>query len=419
MLDIRLIRSNYEGIERSLKKRGIEIDLYGVLEIDKELRRTQAENDKIRSEKNKIETEIARIKKEKKDEANIKELIEQFAHLSKLLEEKEEKEKELREKLKWALLNIPNVPHDSVPMETQVIRTWGEIKKKTGKSHYDIGIESGLIDFERGAKISGHRFTILWKDFAKLERALINYMLDEATKKGYTEVWVPELVNEKTVYGSGQLPKFEIELYKCERDNLYLTPTAEVELVNLHSEEILREEDLPLSYCAYTSCFRREAGEYGKDIKGLIRQHQFDKVELVKITKPEESYQALEQMVMDVEALLKSLNLPYRVIALSAQELGFSAAKTYDYEVWIPSQEKYREVGSASNCEDFQARRANIRYRKGNELLYVHTLNSSGLAVGRTLVAIVENFYDEERNIIDIPDPLVPYFGKKEILLRK
>jgi seryl-tRNA synthetase len=419
MLDIRLIRSNYEGIERSLKKRGIEIDLYGVLEIDKELRRTQAENDKIRSEKNKIETEIARIKKEKKDEANIKELIEQFAHLSKLLEEKEEKEKELREKLKWALLNIPNVPHDSVPMETQVIRTWGEIKKKTGKSHYDIGIESGLIDFERGAKISGHRFTILWKDFAKLERALINYMLDEATKKGYTEVWVPELVNEKTVYGSGQLPKFEIELYKCERDNLYLTPTAEVELVNLHSEEILREEDLPLSYCAYTSCFRREAGEYGKDIKGLIRQHQFDKVELVKITKPEESYQALEQMVMDVEALLKSLNLPYRVIALSAQELGFSAAKTYDYEVWIPSQEKYREVGSASNCEDFQARRANIRYRKGNELLYVHTLNSSGLAVGRTLVAIVENFYDEERNIINIPDPLVPYFGKKEILLRK
>ena len=310
------------------------------------------------------------------------------------------------------LLNVPNIPDKGVPAGSDEssnveIRKCGEPQKGSKDALPNYEAAKSLIDFERGAKLSGHRFVVLRGLASRLERALYCFMLDLQARNGYTELLPPFLVNAKTMTGTGQLPKFAEELYKCEGEDLYLIPTAEVPVTNLYAGEILDEAQLPMSFCAYTPCFRREAGSYQKDIKGILRQHQFDKVELVKITKPEDSPAALEKLTADAESVLQALNLPYRVVSLCAGDLGFSSAKTYDIEVWLPSQDRYREISSCSNCTDFKARRASIRFRRDGKTEFVHTLNGSGIAVGRTMIAIMENYQDE--NGFSIPAPLRDY----------
>jgi seryl-tRNA synthetase len=333
----------------------------------------------------------------------------------------EEKERALQE----FLLTVPNIPHLSVPSgtdssENAEVRRWGEIPSFPfdPKPHWDLGEELGILDFKRGAKIAGARFTLYWDLGAKLERALINFMLDLHTREhGYREVLPPFMVNRVTMTGTGQLPKFEEELFKLEGTDYFLIPTAEVPVTNIHQDEVLEEEALPLCYTAFTPCFRKEAGSYGKDTRGLIRQHQFNKVELVKFAKPETSYEELEKLLDNAEEVLRRLKLPYRVVNLCAGDLGFSAAKTYDIEVWLPGQNTFKEISSCSNFEDFQARRAKIRYRISgkSKTEYVHTLNGSGLAVGRTLVAILENYQQADGTVI-IPDVLRPYlYGVERI----
>ncbi len=336
----------------------------------------------------------------------------------------DEKIRIYEEQTRLFLLNIPNIPHDSVPAgkdetENVLVRTWGEPKEFDFPplNHWDIAEMLGIIDFDRASKISGARFALMKGAGARLERALINFMLDLNTSKGYTEVFPPILVNRQSMTGTGQLPKFEMELFRiADPAEFYLIPTAEVPVTNIHREEILQEKDLPLYYTAYTPCFRREAGSYGKDTRGLIRQHQFNKVELVKFVKPEDSYGELEKLTSDAEDILQKLKLPYRVVALCTGDLGFSASKTYDLEVWLPGQQRYREISSCSNFEDFQARRADIRFkregRKGTE--FVHTLNGSGLAIGRTVVAILENYQQKDGSVI-IPEALRPYMGREDI----
>ncbi len=419
MIDIHAFRKEPKRLEIALEKRGEEPrkaqELY---KLDEEWRKIKAMADEKRAERNKILVEIAKRKKNGED---AKSLIEESKQRSKELERLEEKEKELREKIDVLLLSIPNIPHESVPVgedETKnvEIRRCGKVEKESGLAHYEIGEMLKLMDFERGVKLGGHRFVVLWKELARLERALINFMLEFHTKRGYTEVWVPHLVKTSCLIGSGQLPKFEEDLYKTS-DDLWLIPTAEVSLVNLHANEILKEEELPKRYVAYTPCYRREAGAYGKDIKGMIRQHQFDKVELVRITKPEDSYKELEELTRDAEAVLQTLNLPYRVVELCTGDLGFAASKTYDIEVWLPGQGKYREISSCSNCEAFQARRAKIRMMRNGRAEYVHTLNGSGLAIGRTLIAIIENYCRDDG--IEIPKVLVDYTGFDFIPFKK
>jgi seryl-tRNA synthetase len=326
----------------------------------------------------------------------------------------QEKEKALQD----FLLMVPNLPHSSVPVgkdaaDNVEVRRWGEIPRFDfkPKPHWDIGEELGILDFKTGAKLAGARFTVYLDLGAKLERALINFMLDLHTREhGYHEVFPPFMVNRTTMTGTGQLPKFEEELFKVEGTDYFLIPTAEVPVTNIHQDEVLEEARLPLYYTAYTACFRKEAGSYGKDVRGLIRQHQFNKVELVKVTRPEDSYDELEKLTSNAEEVLKRLNLPYRVITLCTGDLGFSAAKTYDIEVWLPGQDGYKEISSCSNCEDFQARRAKIRYRISgkSKTEYVHTLNGSGLAVGRTLIAILENYQQADGSVL-IPEVLRPY----------
>jgi seryl-tRNA synthetase len=320
------------------------------------------------------------------------------------------------------MLKVPNLPHETTPLgkseqDNPVIRTWGQPREFAfeAKNHWDIGPDLGILDFERAAKLSGARFSILMGDGARLERALIQFMLDLQTgEHGYTEVLTPFMVNAATLTGTGQLPKFEEDLFKVSPGDLYMIPTAEVPVTNIHAGEILDGDDLPLRYAAYTPCFRSEAGSYGKDVRGLIRQHQFNKVELVWLTKPEHSQEALESLTGHAEEILKRLEIPYRVIALCTGDIGFSAAKTYDVEVWLPGQQTYREISSCSDCSDFQARRAGIRYReeKKGKPRFVHTLNGSGLAVGRTLVAVLENFQQEDGTVV-IPEVLRPYMGGK------
>jgi len=318
------------------------------------------------------------------------------------------------------LLSIPNRPHDSVPVgkdenDNPEVRRWGEPKRFAfePKAHWDIGEALGILDFEKGASLSQSRFTVLKGMGARLERALLNFMLDLHTEKhGYREIQPPFMVNSKTMTGTGQLPKFADDLYKCENDDLWLIPTAEVPLTNLHADEILEESMLPLYYTAYTPCFRREAGAYGRDVRGMLRQHQFDKVEMVKITTPGESYGELEKLTDNAEEVLRALGIPHRTICLCTGDMGFGSSKTYDVEVWLPSQDKYREISSCSNCEDFQARRMNTRFRQkdGGKLRFVHTLNGSGIAIGRTLIAVLEN-YQREDGSVRIPEVLVPYMG--------
>ncbi len=415
MLDRKFVRDNPEKIKEMLKKRGIEgINIEEFLEFEKKWRELVRNVEDLRAEQNKISKEIPRLKKEGKDVSTI---IQEMRNISDRIKSLEEKKKELEEKINDFLLRIPNMPHESVPVgedesDNVEIRKWGEPREFDFKprEHWEIGTILDILDFERAAKLSGSRFVVYKNEGAQLERALINFMLDLHTQKhGYQEILPPFLVNRKTMTGTGQLPKFEDDLFRTE-DDFFLIPTAEVPLVNLHQEEILSEKILPLKYTAYTPCFRREAGSYGKDVRGIIRQHQFNKVELVKFTTPETSYEELESLVRDAEEVLQLLGLPYRVVELCTGDLGFSASKTYDIEVWLPGQGRYREISSCSNTEDFQARRANIRYRPagGGKPRFLHTLNGSGLAVGRTLVAILENYQQPDGSVI-IPEVLRPY----------
>ncbi|SNZ15897.1 serine--tRNA ligase [Hydrogenobacter hydrogenophilus] len=415
MLDIQLLRDKPHFVKERLKTRGGDHHLLvdRVLSLDQERRSILRELEALRSERNRISKEIGVMKKQSLDTSNLE------AQVKKIRENIEELEAKLsivESDMRNLMLRIPNIPHESVPIgedekDNVEVRRYGTPREFNfePKPHWEIGEKLDILDFERGAKLSGSRFTVLKNMGAKLERALINFMLDMHAKKGYIEVLPPHLVKPEVLEGTGQLPKFEEELYKCERDNLYLIPTAEVPLTNLFRDEILREDQLPIYLMSYTPCYRREAGAYGKDIRGIIRQHQFNKVELVKIVKPEDSYEELEKLTRDAEDVLRALELPYRVVLLCSGDLGFSSAKTYDIEVWFPSQNRYREVSSCSNCEDFQARRINMRFKdtQGRNR-YVHTLNGSGLAVGRTLAAILENYQREDGSVV-VPHALRDY----------
>ncbi len=419
MLDIRLFRENPEYVKNALKNRNYDTSIVDeIVSLDTKVRQLTNEVNQLRAQRNNISKRVAQAKA-RGDEQEVLQLTEEGKKINERIEFVEKDLDEIKEKLNKLMLYVPNIPHESVPVgpdETHnvEVRKWGEPRKFdfSPKAHWDLGPELGLMDFDRAAKLSGSRFTIMYSALARLERALINFMLDLHTKEhGYTEVWVPHLVKRGTMTITGQLPKFEEEAYRIDSDDLFLIPTAEVPLVALRSDEILEEKYLPLLYTAYTPCYRREAGSYGKDIRGMIRQHQFDKVELVWVTTPERSFQDLETLVQHAEEVLKRLELPYRVVLLCTGDMGFGAAKTYDIEVWLPSYNAYKEISSCSNDADFQARRGNIRYRrKDGKLEFVHTLNGSGVAIGRTLVAIMEN-YQRSDGRIDVPKALQPYLG--------
>ena len=417
MLDIRYLRENLEEAEKRLGTRGGVFGLARIRDLDETRRRLLTEVESLKARRNAVSQEIGRLKKEKKD---ITELLKEMQQVSAKIKDLDARVSECEKELKDFLLTIPNIPHPSVPIgaderDNRVIRVWGEPTEFdfSPKEHTEIGEALGILDLERAGKLAGARFSLLMGMGALLERALINFMLDLHTKtRGYTEVLPPFMVKKECFIGTGQLPKFEDDQFKIEGWDHYLVPTAEVPVTNIHREEILREKDLPIYYTAYTPCFRKEAGSYGKDVKGLIRQHQFNKVELVKFSLPETSYDELESLTKDAEEVLKLLKIPYRVVSLCTGDLGFAAAKTYDIEVWLPGQARYREISSCSNFEDFQARRASIRYKpsSGGKPRFVHTLNGSGLAVGRTLVAILENFQTEDGSVV-IPEALRPYMG--------
>ncbi|PNR92486.1 serine--tRNA ligase [Petrotoga sp. 9PWA.NaAc.5.4] len=423
MIDLKLIRENPELIKIALKNRNNEIEIIDeILSLDEKRRELLKNVEMLRAERNKNSNVVAKLKAEKKHE-EAESLILKGKEISNQIKEIEYELKSIEDLLYNKLLYIPNIPDKSVPIgkdekDNVEIRKWGTPRNFSfdPKAHWDIGSELNLLDFDRGAKLSGSRFTVLKGDIARLELALINFMVDLHTKEhGYTFILPPHLVTKETITATGQLPKFEEELYKTTPDEMYLISTAEVPLASLHKDEILEYKELPLKYVSYTPCYRREAGSYGKDVRGIIRQHQFDKVELVWYSLPEESEQALEELTHDAEMVLQLLNLPYRVITLCTGDLGFAAAKTYDIEVWLPSYKDFKEISSCSNTKDFQARRGNIRYKsKNNTTEFVHTLNGSGLAVGRTLVAIMENYQTSDGKI-EIPDKLIPYMGKKFI----
>ena len=397
------------------------VDLDALIQLDQERRSILAEVEKLRHLRNTTSQEVARLKKSRQDAGDLTTMMRTVGEQIKGFEGKLE---DVESALRSIELTIPNIPHSSVAVGTdssqnKVVRTVGKPKTLsfTPKSHADLGVDLGIIDFERAGKITGSRFAFLRGAGARMERALINFMLHEQGTKGYEEVLPPFIVNAASCLGTGQLPKFREDLFKLEGWDYFLVPTAEVPVTNYHRAETLDGELLPLKYCAYTPCFRSEAGSWGKDTRGLIRQHQFNKVELVKFCAPEDSYREHELLTNDAEEILKLLNLPYRVVSLCTGDLGFGAAKCYDLEVWLPSQGCYREISSCSNFEDFQARRAGIRYKKAGmaKSEFVHTLNGSGLAVGRTLVAILENCQQEDGSIV-IPSALVPYMDGLEII---
>ncbi len=417
MLDSRFVRDNPEKVIKALKDRGYDPGIISdFLKIEEERRSLLLEVERYRQERNEISEKISRMKK---DGSDVTTETQKAKDISEAIKIREERLKELDEKTRTFLLNIPNIPHESVPvgkdeMENTEIKRWGELRQFDFEpmNHWDIGEMLEIIDFERASKIAGARFALMKGVGARLERALMNFMLDLNTSKGYKEVFPPIIVNRDSMIGTGQLPKFAQELFIVTDPEFYLIPTAEVPVTNIHRNEILREEDLPIYYTAYTPCFRREAGSYGKDVRGLIRQHQFNKVELVKFVKPEDSYNELESLTRDAEDILQKLELPYRVVSLCTGDLGFAASKTYDIEVWLPAQQRYREISSCSNFTDYQARRASIRFRregkKGTE--FVHTLNGSGLAIGRTLIAVLENYQQKDGSVV-IPEALKPYMG--------
>lgn len=423
MLDLKFMRENREQVEKWLKQRGSDLTLDEFAKLDEERRVILGEVEALKNKRNNESAEIARLKKAKEDAS---ELIKAMGEVSAKIKELDEKLAEVDEKIKYIQMTIPNKLSETTPIgkdedENVEIRRWGEPRKFDfePKSHWEIGEKLGILDFERGAKLSGSRFVLYRGGAARVERALINFMLDLHTEKhGYTEHITPFLVNREICEGTGQLPKFEEDMYRTD-DDMFLISTSEITMTNIHRKEILDEKDLPKYYTAYSPCFRREAGSYGKDVKGIIRVHQFNKVEMVKLATPETSYDELEKMVDNAEDVLRILGLPYRVIALCSGDIGFGSAKTYDVEVWLPSQNKYREISSCSNCEDFQARRMGLKYRPNgsNKSEFVHTLNGSGLAVGRTLVAIMENYQQEDGSIL-IPDALVPYMNGVKVVTK-
>lgn len=416
MLDIRRIRNNSQEVIEALKKRNGNFPIERVVELDEKRRDILVKVEEMKAKQNQVSKEIPKLKKEGKD---VSEVFAEMKDLSEKVKELDVEVKNIDEELRNTLLQIPNTPHKSViegksDEDNVEIRKWGEPRdfSFTPKAHWDLGTDLNILDFERASKITGARFTLFKGKGAKLERALINFMVDLHTEEhGYSEMSTPFMVNRDSMIGTGQLPKFEEDMFHLPSKDYFLVPTAEVPLTNLLRDEIIEEDKLPIYYTAYTPCFRQEAGSAGRDTRGLIRNHQFDKVELVKFAHPDNSYEELEKLTLDAEEVLKRLGIPYRVVMLSTGDLGFSSAKTYDIEVWMPSYERYVEISSCSNFEDFQARRANLRFRREEtgKVEYLHTLNGSGLAVGRTLAAILEN-YQEEDGSIRVPEALRPYF---------
>jgi seryl-tRNA synthetase len=425
MLDLTFIRQNLDLVRQKMQERGAAVALDEFEQLDAERRKLIVETENLKYLRNKTNDEITALKKQKEDaSARIAEMKEVSARIKSL----DERLKECDEKLRTFQLTIPNIPHASVPSGSDAtanveVRVVGEKPKLDfePRAHWELGPALGILDFDRAAKIAGARFSLYTGLGARLERALINFMLDVHTREHkYVEVIPPLMVNSASMQGTGQLPKFGADLFKVENTDYWLIPTAEVPVTNVYAGEILEGSQLPICMTAYTPCFRSEAGSYGKDTRGLIRQHQFNKVELVKLTRPEASYDELEKLTNDAEEILKRLGLPYRTVALCTGDLGFSSAKTYDLEVWLPGQNAYREISSCSNFEDFQARRANIRFRSDPKakVEFVHTLNGSGLAVGRTWVAIVENYQQTDGSVV-IPEALWPYMDNVERITRQ
>ncbi|MFH1091175.1 MAG: serine--tRNA ligase [Pseudomonadota bacterium] len=417
MLDLKFVRANLDKVQESLSRRNYALDLTEFVRLDDERRRLLGEVESLKAQRNQVNQQITELKKAGRDASG---LIEQIKSTSNRIKELDPLVSRVEQELQDFLLQMPNVPHESVPLgrgeeDNLEIKRWGRPPRFDFEplNHWDIGENLGILDFAAAAKIAGARFVLLKGSGALMERALINYMLDLHTRKhGYLEVLPPFMTNAEALIGTGQLPKFADDLFKLEGFNYYLAPTAEVPVTNIHRDEILEADRLPIYYTAYTPCFRAEAGSHGKDTRGLIRQHQFDKVELVKFTRPEDSFDELEKLLADAEAVLQGLGLPYRAVTLCTGDLGFSSAKTYDLEVWLPGQQKYREISSCSCFTDFQARRAGIRMRRGPKAKpeYVHTLNGSGLAVGRTLAAILENYQQADGTVM-VPEALRPYMG--------
>jgi seryl-tRNA synthetase len=420
MHDIAFFRNNLDVIAARLSTRGFQLDVDHFRELDARRRAAIAESERLKALRNSESVEINKLRQQGLDTSERQQQVREIAaKISKLSEEVKAWEEQY---LQW-LMGVPNLPHESVPVgrseaDNVEIRRWGEAARMSfpPKPHWDLGPELGILDFERAAKITGARFAVYWGAGARLERALINFMLDVHTHEhGYKEVLPPFLINSASLYGTGQLPKFAEDLFKCEKYDFWLAPTAEVPVTNLYRGEILDGDMLPIRLCAYTPCFRSEAGSYGKDVRGIIRQHQFQKVELVKFTRPEQSYEELETLTRDAESILQKLGLPYRTVALCTSDLGFSSAKTYDLEVWLPGLNTFKEISSCSNFEAFQARRAGIKMKSSKgKAEFVHTLNGSGLAVGRTWVAIVENYQQADGSVI-IPRALRPYMGAERI----
>lgn len=423
MHDLGAFRANLDAIAERLSTRGLTLPLDEFRELDKARRAAITESEQLRAEQNALSREVAKLRKEGADTTDLQQRSRAMGdRVSQLTTEVEEVDRQYRERI----AGIPNLPHESVPVgksadDNVAVRTVGEPRAFDfePKAHWDLGPELGILDFDRAAKITGARFAVYWGPGAKLERALINFMLDTHTREhGYTEVLPPFVANSASLYGTGQLPKFAEDLFKLENTDYYLIPTAEVPVTNLFRDETLDLERLPISLCAYTPCFRSEAGSYGRDVRGIIRQHQFQKVELVKFTRPDDSYAELDKLTADAEDILQRLGLPFRTMALCTGDMGFSSAKTFDIEVWLPAQNGFKEISSCSNFEAFQARRANIRFRDGRKTQLAHTLNGSGLAVGRTYLAILEN-YQQAEGSVRIPEALLPYMGGETVITKQ
>ncbi|PLR65528.1 serine--tRNA ligase [Bacillus sp. UMB0893] len=425
MLDIKYVRANFEEVKEKLAHRGEDLKDFSMFEeLDQKRRELISTVEVLKSKRNEVSGQIAALKRDKQDADH---LIKEMREVGDRVKEMDDELREVEAKLETLMLSIPNIPHESVPVgETEddniLHRTWGDTTSFSfePKPHWDVADHLGILDFERAGKVTGSRFVFYRGLGARLERALISFMLDlHIDEHGYTEVLPPYIVNRDSMTGTGQLPKFEEDAFKIAGEDYFLIPTAEVPVTNMHRDEILSVDQLPINYAAYSSCFRSEAGSAGRDTRGLIRQHQFNKVELVKFVKPEDSYDELEKLTGHAEKVLQLLGLPYRVLRMCTADLGFTAAKKYDIEVWIPSQETYREISSCSNFEAFQARRAGIRFRREakGKPEHVHTLNGSGLAIGRTVAAILENYQQEDGTVV-IPEVLRPYMGHKEVISR-
>lgn len=423
MLDIKVLRANFEDVKAKLQKRGEDLSALDQFEeLDQRRRELIVETEKLKSRRNEVSGQVASLKREKQDADH---LIKEMREVGDQIKALDDELRGVEETLELLLLSIPNIPHESVPIgETEEdnieIRQWGKVRdfEFEAKPHWDVADYLGILDFERAGKVTGSRFVFYKGLGARLERALMSFMLDlHVDEHGYTEILPPYLVNRASMTGTGQLPKFEEDAFLIENEDYFLIPTAEVPVTNLHRDEILSGEELPIRFAAYSACFRSEAGSAGRDTRGLIRQHQFNKVELVKFVKPEDSYQELEKLTNDAERVLQLLELPYRVLSMCTGDLGFTAAKKYDIEVWIPSYGTYREISSCSNFEAFQARRANIRFRREPKAKpeHVHTLNGSGLAIGRTVAAILENYQQADGSVV-IPAVLRPYMGNREVI---